>query len=276
MAEECRACRSCGAYSHSTDKCDNKAAAQQQQQQQKGQRKHRHQRQHRPTASSNNVQPPASPAAAFVLLPAAASEEQQQAMAAALVHALFGHEQGEYAVGLVADVPRLALLARLAPHDLAGILGSGPQQAQQLLESVWRQHSSKDVQEAQQLDDAAVNYSTSSIAAAAACADTSGGYANSTAAAIIAAAAAAAAAAGVEQPTRQPTSLPAAEAAVGDVDASVSVHSTDQQGKQLLLDVQSEHSSAASVAAVVAAVMPDGCGDADEDELEEMLSLLGV
>jgi hypothetical protein len=218
------------------------------------------------------MQPAAASPAGYVLLPAASSEGQQRAMAAALVHALFRHELGEYAVGLMADEAKLALLARLAPGDLAGILDKGQQAAQQKLDAVWQQHSGK--QEHAQLDECvdAVHTGPGDSGSGVACSagDAVGTAAHSKGEEGMTAAVAAA----VYPDADEQSQLRAAAATVADVGPSALLQGADQQVKQLLLVSQPEHSSLATVAAVVAAGMPGGEGE--EDDLQEMLSLLGV
>jgi hypothetical protein len=279
----------------------------QQQQQQGKRRQHHNQRSKRSTGGSAAPLPSSSiqPIAGFTLLPAAADEEQRRAMAASLVHALFGQELGEYAVGLVGHEAKLALLARLAPADLARILSSGQQQAQLMLETVWWQRSGREEHGQpggwQQADAGprACRGSGVDVGARADAAASCRSEVMAATSSICTEVAAAAASAGT-QPNdagrRPPPAAAAGQLEMGtsplpSFRSAAKVQSgalvpgcsseerldsaswaADQHGQQLLA-AQREHSGAATVAAVVAACMP---GDAEDDDLVEMLSLLGV
>jgi hypothetical protein len=195
-------------------------------------------------------------------------------MAASLVHALFGHELGEYAVGLVGQEAKLGLLARLAPADLAGILSSGQQQAQLMLEAVWWQHSGSGEQaqpDCREQADAAPWARSGRGVDAGARADGVAGQQQPPAAA----------ADQLEVGTSPLPSLRSAAKVRSDmlVPGCSSEQRLDSaawpadQQRQQRLAAQQERSGMATVAAVVAAAMP---GDGEDDDLVEMLSLLGV
>jgi hypothetical protein len=198
------------------------------------------------------------------------------------------------------EQPKLALLARLAAGDLARILAGGQQQAQMLLDAVWGQHSGRDEQVqqgCQQQADAAPRASASSGAGFARAASTASSH---TASPDMCMNGTAVGATGLQHDVGQQVQPPAAAAGGAGVDTlqlpgfttmakaqqnapapgcssneqlDSARQTADQQRRQQLLAAQQDCSGVATVAAVFAAVMP---GDADDDDLVEMLSLLGV
>lgn len=69
------------------------------------------------------------------LAPPAATADERQGRMAALVHTLFMHGLGGYAVGLMQQQEKLALLTRLQDADLAAVLTQ--EEPQQLLDAVY-------------------------------------------------------------------------------------------------------------------------------------------